>query len=145
MENLIKKLPIEVLYIIMSYSYQYQPLELRNDLISYYKTKNIIRNIFYLKYYLVLSIQKDFDLINLIFHLHCYNTGLQNIYTGCENKIYDLCNRNYMYSNNKNYSIINLINIAYPVQNHQLRFGTIWGLFTHDERNKFIAIHLLLI
>jgi hypothetical protein len=42
MENLIKKLPIEVLYIIMSYSYQYQPLELRNDLISYYKTKNII-------------------------------------------------------------------------------------------------------
>jgi hypothetical protein len=67
------------------------------------------------------------------------------MYTYCENKIYELCNRNYMYANNKNYSVKNLINTPYPTQNHQLRFGTIWGLLTHDERNKFISIHTLLI
>jgi len=142
MNKLINNLPNDVINIIISYTYKLQPLELRNDIISYVETKSIIRNIFYLKYYNLFSIKKNADLVHLVFQLNCFNIGLQNIYSSCENNIINLCNRNYMYSNNKNYSIINLINISYPIVNHEIRFGTVWGLLTSEERNKFISFNL---
>lgn len=141
LNKLINKLPIELFYHVLSYSYKYPPSSIRDDIISYIESRNIIRNIFYCKYLSLFTIEKKADIKHLVFHLHCYNTGLSNIYDGYEPKILELCNRNYMYSKNQNYNIQNLINIAYPVQNHELRFGTVWGLLTPEERNQFIYIH----
>ena len=66
MHRFIKKLPLEVIYIILSYTYKPQNIDLRNDIISFVLTKYNIINIFRLRYYNLsfLDIQK-----HLSFHI----------------------------------------------------------------------------
>ena len=45
MHRFIKKLPLEVIYIILSYTYKPQNIDLRNDIISFVLTKYNIINI----------------------------------------------------------------------------------------------------
>lgn len=143
MRYLMDKLPVEILYHIISYSYNLQPIDLRKDIISYTNTFKKITNIFNLKYRNIDLNNKYIYLSHLIFHLHCFSTGLQNLYSDCSNIIPDLCERNYIYKNgicpfNK---ISNILNIHIPVSNVTFRSRIYWGLLNCLEREKFLNIH----
>ena len=143
MKKLIDKLPIEIIHHIISYSYNIQPIDLRKDIISYSNTYLKITNLFYNKYKNADLTNKYVYLSHLIFHLHCFSSGLQNLYTNCSNILSDLCERNYSYKNgicpfNK---ISNILNIHMPVSNVTFRSRTYWGLLNCLEREKFINIH----
>jgi hypothetical protein len=143
MNQLMDKLPIEIIYHIISYSYNIQPIDLRKDIISYSNTFTKISNIFNLKYRNVDLTNKYIYLSHLIFHLHCFSKGLQNLYSDCSNIISDLCNRNYIYKNGIcNYNVIsNVLNIHLPVLNVTFRSRIYWGLLNCLEREKFLNIH----
>ena len=137
MNKLINKLPIEVIYIIHSFAYKFQPLELRKDIISYYQTKQIIEEFFYHKYSLSLINDKS-HYKHLLFHIHSYLTGLPNIYTYCQHKLFNVCKRNYMLKNKSNDFIQPIM--LYLFSNHKvdIRFRIYWGLLTVEERDEFI-------
>jgi hypothetical protein len=133
MNKLINKLPREVVDIIISYTYKPQPIELRNDIISFVLTKQNIINIFKIRYYSFefVHIQK-----NLSFHIYNFLIGLKNTYSECKNKLYEISKKNYIL-NNKNDSVDNII--KYFSNNYDI-FRFFWGLLTPEERNHFIDI-----
>jgi hypothetical protein len=46
----IHHLPIELISIIISYSYSPQPIEITKDILSYFESKSIIQGLFYMRY-----------------------------------------------------------------------------------------------
>ena len=141
MDFLIQQLPFELKNLILSYSYKFQPIELRNDIISYYNSKKVIVNLFYLKYnHLLTTSENNIYLTYLIYNLHCFLFGI-SFYSNCKSKIDKFCEKNYLFKNNLNYTIYKIINMSYPVSKPKLRFGIILGLLDPDERNEFIQIN----
>jgi hypothetical protein len=62
--KLLKNLPKEIINIIIQYTYELQPIELRKDIISFYITKNIVKNIFIYRNYTLYYIK------HVLFQLH---------------------------------------------------------------------------
>jgi hypothetical protein len=133
------KLPIEILYHIISYSYKIQPIDLRNDIISFYKTNNNIINIFMKRYY-NLSFISNSEYIKhlLLFHIISYLTRLKNTYTSNSPCIlFDVYKRIYMLKNK------NIENTHVYLQNHfNFNCKMYWGLLTPEERNEFIQLQI---
>lgn len=133
MNKLIDKLPREVVDIIIGYTYNLQPIQLRNDIISFVNTKQNIINIFKLRYYdLKVDINK-----HLSFHIYHFLIGQKNIYAECKNKIYEISKRNYLLNNN---NCDYLKNIFFKSCYNIYIFKIYWGLLTPEERNHFIDI-----
>lgn len=135
MNKFIKKLPTEIIDIIISYTYKPQSIELRNDIISFVLTKNIIINIFKKRYY-----NYNFTFVDiqplLSFHIYNFLIGLKNIYADCKNKLYEISKRNYILNNKNNCFVYNVIREF--SKNNNFLFKIFWGLFTPEERNHFI-------
>lgn len=143
MNKLINKLPIEILYHIMSYSYKIQPQDLRNDIISFYGTNNNIRNIFMNRYYNLSFLSKSEYSKHLLFHIISYLTRLKNIYTSNSPVIlFDVYKRNYMLKNIENKKILNIENNIYSQNHFNFNCKMYWGLLTPEERNEFINIQI---
>jgi hypothetical protein len=142
MNKLINKLPIENLYHIMSYSYKFQPIDLRNDIISFYETNNNIKNIFMIRYNNLSYISIYQYLKHLLFHIVSYLTGLKNKYNNCPYILFDVYKRNYMLKNNKNSIIENIENNIYSQNHFNFNYKMYWGLLTPEERNKFIKLQI---
>lgn len=123
MNKLINLLPIELIYHILSYSYNPQPIHLQKDIISYVKTKRVIHKIFYRRY---LPLDKSTINYHFTFHIHCFLTGMPNTYGTCENKRAHVCNRIFMHHKIKS--------------NPQLTYCVFWGLLTPEERDQFVEI-----
>lgn len=140
MNKFINKLPIEVIYIIQSYTYQFQLLELRKDIISYHESKPIIVDIFYKRYNRNGDTKSHFK--HLLFHIHAFLTGIPNLYTNCEHKLYNVCRRNYVLKN-KNNDYIKLLHYLFFINYLvDVRFNIYWALLTIKERNEFIHLHI---
>ena len=134
MNKSINKLPVEVINIIISYTYQFQPYELRKDIISYYLTKKIIKNIFVQRIYPLFYIK------HLLFHIHGFLKGIPNIYSNCCDKLIEVSKRIYIQKNI--YNLLTLYNYIYTKQKLNFIFNTYWGLLTIEERNQFIEIQI---
>jgi hypothetical protein len=125
------KLPIDIINIIIPYTYKLQPIDLRKDIISYYKTKNIVINIF---------IQRNYPLFyikHILFHLHGFLNGIPNLYSNCNNKLKEDKNRNHILKKN---NLLLLKNYNFTNKKLYFIFNTYWGLFTVTERDIFIEI-----
>lgn len=142
MNKLINKLPIEILYHVMSYSYKIQPKDLRNDIISFYKTNNNIRNIFTIRYASNSLINKYEYLKHLLFHLVSYLTGIKNMYTNCPYILFDVYKRNYMLKTVENKILFYIENNIYSNNYFGFNYKMYWGLLTPQERNKFIELQI---
>lgn len=121
------RLPIELIHHILSYSYKPQPKNLQADIISYYKTKTEIMEIFHFRYQ-----TNDINSMHklLSFHVQCFLTGLPNTYGNCENKIVEVYNRLFIWDkwnmNNK--------------KNPHFSDCIFWGLLLVEEREQFVEI-----
>ena len=125
----IKKLPKELISIIFSYTYQPQPILIRNDIISYYETNIIIRDIFRDRFLFHTDIYDDIK--SLLFNIINFITSVENntfVDYGYKKKLSHLSN-NY-------YKLRKLQDIC------NFRINVFWGLFTPDIRNRFIEICL---
>jgi len=139
MNKLMIKIPDEIINIIISYTYQIQPNELRKDIISYISTKNIIKKIFIERLYPLFYIN------HLIFHIHGYLKGMPPIYSNCNDKLIEICCRNFIKHKKNVYKIQNLLILcSYNFSKQKLHyiFNTYWGLLKLEERNKFIEIQI---
>ena len=127
MNKYMNRLPIELMYHILSYSYKPQPIDLQKDIISYYKTKTEIFKIFGHRYHTndIHSMHKM-----LSFHVQCFLTGLPNTYGNCENKITEVYRRLF---------ISNSLFMRNKINQH-LSDCIFWGLLFIEEREQFIEI-----
>jgi hypothetical protein len=127
MNHLIKRLPIEIINIIITYTYKPQSNKLQKDIISYFQTKDIIYNIFYKRYNMLLSLNKNIIFLNFMFHIACYIKGtLKNFFR-----------RTFMLHNSSNSIILNYENNMYK-NTPNSRFRFYWSLLMPEERDKFI-------
>jgi len=136
MNKYMKRLPEEVINLIIPYTYLPQNENLQKDIISYTYSLNVIINIFKERYQLLIENNNKVLFNHLLFHIYNFMIGLKNTYSNCQHIFFKIYNRNYKknISNfNSNYNINNLKN--------EFTFRVYWGLLTPDERNQFIYIH----
>ena len=135
----IRNLPIELILIIRAYSYSFQPIEIRNDLLSYFESKNIIRNLFSLRYQDLMPYERDADMNWLVSDLLCFmNRNRSNFYK-FRDEFNDICHRIYMLRDADPEKIRKIVNGTYA-KNIFFQFNVYWGLLTIDERNRFMEI-----
>jgi len=144
MNRLINTLPIEVINIILSYSYNIQSKELQKDIISYFQTKDIIYNIFYNRYHTLISIDKNAIFKHFQFHIASYIKGVENMYSYDDTYYYDdmlkdYIKRSFMLKDSSNSVIFEYEKNMYK-NTKTSRFRFYWGLLKPEERNIFIDI-----
>ena len=135
----IQNLPIELISIIISYSYSPQPIEIRNDILSYFESKAIIRNLFYQRYMYIASYEKDADMNWLVSDILCFMNCNRATYYKYQDQFYAICKRNYMLRDADHPRIKRIANRAH-YKNIFFQFHVYWGLLTPTERNHFIEI-----
>ena len=135
----IRNLPIELISIIISYSYSPQPIEITKDVISYFESRTIIRSMFSERYLDLMPYERDADLNWLVSDILCFMNNNRATYYRYQDQFYEICKRNYMLRNADNYRIKKIANRAH-YKNVFFQFHVYWGLLTPDERNRFIEI-----
>ena len=133
MAEIIRRLPTDLINIIISYTYSPQPIEIRKDIRSYFETKAIIRNIFYEKYEYQLVFERDADLNWLVCDLLCFMNRTRNRFYKQEISLF--------YEIYKKPGPIK--KISNPTYNRELHteFGVYWALLTPEERIRFINLY----
>ena len=135
----LNRLPTELMLIIRAYSYSPQPIEIRNDLISYFESKATIRNLFYLRYEDLMPYERDADMNWLVSDILCFMNHNRATYYKYQDQFYEICKRNYMLRNAEHPRIKRIANRAH-YKSVFFQFHVYWGLLTPDERNRFIEI-----
>ena len=135
----IRNLPIELISIICSYSYSPQPIEIRNDILSYFESRTIIRQLFSCRYKDLMPYERYADMNWLVSDILCFMNRHRATFHRFQDQFYDICKRNYMLRERENESIHKMVNNARN-RNIFFQFHIYWGLLTPDERNRFIEI-----
>lgn len=133
MAEIIRRLPADLINIIMSYSYSPQPIEIRKDIHSYFETKPVIRNIFYEKYEYQLVFERDADLNWLVCDLLCFMNRARNRFYKQEISLfYEIYKKP-----------VPIKKISNPTYNRELHteFGVYWALLTPKDRIRFINLY----
>jgi len=68
----IQNLPIELISIIISYSYSPQPIEITKDILSYFESKSIIQGLFYMRYKDLMPYERNVDMNWLVSDILCF-------------------------------------------------------------------------
>ena len=135
--NYMNRLPIELVYKIMAYSYNVQAKSLLDDICDYPKSKNDIIDKYYViwsMYYVENNLQHLFWVQNAIYSF--YNRGNPTS-LGYNDHFYGIISRLITITNNSNVaSFIRTINNR-PVQT---QINILWGLLTIDERKQMSNI-----
>ena len=140
-ESPFNKLPIELIYIIISYTYRPQSKELNKDIRNYYQSRKILLQSYH-NYWIFIcqqNIPTDKEwIINDLYRYSNKNTPTMN---GYQDEFYELFFRNFNIQTKEqvnqyitildNKSLDTLINIF-------------WGLLNFKERNEFISTHIIL-
>ena len=135
----IHNLPIELISIIISYSYSPQPIEITKDILSYFESKATIRNVFYLRYEDLMPYERDADMNWLVSDVLCYMNRNRATFYKYQDQFYAICKRNYMLRGVENDTIRKIVNDSRN-KNIFFQFNIYWGLLNSDERNHFIEI-----
>ena len=123
MNKLMNRIPIEIIYHILSYSYKPQPLQLQKDIISYVNTKTEIMEIFHLRYHINSNAIKN----HFTFHIESFLTALPNTYVQFENILDEVYTRLFVWNQT-------------PTKKHQVSHKVLWGLLKVEEREQFMRI-----
>jgi len=140
LNKLINTLPSEVINIIINYTYQFKPIDLRNDIISYVSTKITIQRIFEKRNYSSYGEDKYIIYNNLSFHIVCFMRGLNSLYTSCGNYTLDHIITRHQKWLNKEFFFKKLIILDKNSYVNKIKSAYLWALLTIGEREEFIAI-----
>jgi hypothetical protein len=136
MYEIIKRLPEDIINLIIPYTYSVQSKELVDDIQSYFSKKKIINTIYYGIWFDSHEEYADKNwLINdLISFANDYNATM----FGYKESFYNIFSRNIMLKNDEN-KVNNYI-IHLENENVEKQINICWGLFTPEEREDFIEI-----
>ena len=135
----IHNLPIELISIIISYSYSPQPIEITKDILSYFESKSIIQGLFYMRYKDLMPYERNADMNWLVSDVLCYMNRNRATFYKYQEQFYAICKRNYMLRDLENDRIRKIVNDSRNT-NIFFQFHVYWGLLTPEERNHFIEI-----
>ena len=134
--NFKKRLPIEIIHIILRYLQQPQSSILLADISSFSKTMATITNKYYEKWIIEWQSEKDQDINWLENDLILYANEYAPTGIGMQPKFKEILSR---FCNVKKASQYIFNNYAYSNNlTPKTRANILWGLFTPVERNEFI-------
>jgi len=139
MTEIIKRLPLEIVRMIIPYTYSPQPKEIIQDIHSYFETKKTICDMFYLRYVDILTHETHADMNWLVNDILCFMNSHRASFHKFADQLYEICSRNYMLRNVDPCIIRKIINNSYSKDIH-FQFRIYWGLLLPEEREQFIRI-----
>jgi len=139
LNNKLSKLPIEVLYCIMSYSYNVQSKTLIEDIKGYHLLKKMVHSLYYEKWEQQGLITNYKELVDwLVNYFFIYSNNNIATMIRFDDKMYNIISRNYMLIN-KDKSFINKYISNIESKDANIQINIFWGLFTLDERMEIIC------
>jgi hypothetical protein len=136
MKKFIDKLPQDIIYIIISYTYNLQNKELLDDIQNYTKAKKELLHNYYDYWISYINEEEPEDKYWLINDLISYSNNYKATMYGYTNNFYDIFYRNLLLKTNQDVDkyIINLDN-----KNANSQINIILGLLTKQQRDEFIC------
>jgi hypothetical protein len=132
-----KRIPMEIIYIILKYLRQPQSSILLKDITSFFSTMATITNIYYNKWIIERQSGKEEDINWLENDLILYANEYAPTGVGMQPKFKEILSRFCNIGKAKN---INFHNYAYSNKlSAKTRANMLWGLFTPVERDEFIG------
>ena len=138
----------DIMNIIISYTYSYQPPQLLEDIISYIKTKKILHQYYKIRYASINInlddiVSNDWFYNDVWWHLQDGLTGREHMMLVLKNKrlkTYQLYSRLYKFLNAEDSVIYTYLNerINKCSKNINLDTNIIWGLLKPNQRQRFI-------
>lgn len=137
--DLMKKLPLDLVQIILAYSYRPQPAYLCADIRSFIDTKKQICDTFYLRYKDILIHEERADMNWLTSDVMCYMNRNHASFHGYQDKFYEITSRHFLLQNKDRAKIYRIFSNLYkkPIFS---QFHILWGLLLPEEREHFIQI-----
>jgi hypothetical protein len=133
-----KRLPIELIYMILLYLRQPQSAILLKDISSFYRTMTTITNIYYEKWIVVRKFIKGEDTNWLENDMILYANENAPTGVGMQPKFKEILSR---FCNIKKVSRLNFQKYAYSNNlSAKTRANMLWGLFTPGERDEFVEL-----
>lgn len=136
MNNNIKKLPIDIVNYIISYTYSPQSKELTNDIKSYFKTKKKVFTYYHNMWFD--NMYEDSDKIWLINDLFSFANDYNPTIFSYVDSFYTIFSRNFMLKSDYNKIKMYISNLENEKIDKQINI--FWGILTPDERKDFIDI-----
>lgn len=141
LNKLINTLPSELINIIINYTYQFIPIDLKNDIVSYVNSKSIVEQLFIKRNYPSYDEDKYIIYNNLSFHIVCFMRGLHSLYSNTGIYTLDhILNRHSKWLN-IDFFLKKLIKIDKNSYINKLKTSYLWALLTKEEREEFISIN----
>lgn len=131
------KLPTEIINHILSYTYQFQPNNLLEDIKNFHETKKEIIKIYYNKWIIQYKFPEPEHKNWLINNLYRYANVYQAAYLGYTDHFYNIWFRNIRLKTKKQ---VNIYFEKIQQKNVNTEINIIWGLFTSQERNYIIKL-----
>ena len=133
-----KRLPIELIYMILLYLRQPQPAILLKDISSFSKTMTNITNIYYEKWIVVRKSKEGEDINWLENDMILYANEYAPTGVGMQPKFKEILSR---FCNIKKVSRLNFQKYACSNKlSAKTRANMLWGLFTPGERDDFVEL-----
>jgi hypothetical protein len=131
-----KKIPIEIIHMILIYLRQPQDPKLLADIFHFYKTMTIITNNHYKKWIVVRESMRGEDINWLENDLILYANQYSPTCIGIQSKFKEIISRSYMVKKTSEFTFEKYIksNKISP----KTRLNILWGLFTPVERDEFM-------
>jgi hypothetical protein len=134
-----KKLPIEIIYIILVYLRQPQDAKLLADILHFSKTMTIITNNYYKRWIVIRELKEVEDIIWLENDIILYANEYAPTCIGLKPKFKEIINRLCTVKNRMNiFTISSCSNKISP----KTKVNILWGLFTIAERDDFIRTNM---
>ena len=134
--NNIKKLPIDIVNYIISYTYSPQSKELRYDIQSYFKTKKKVFTYYHNMWFD--NMYEDSDKTWLINDLFSFANDYNPTIFSYVDSFYIIFSRNFMLKSDHNKIKMYISNLENDKIDKQINI--FWGILTPEERKDFIDI-----
>jgi hypothetical protein len=135
MQNLIRKLPIEIVQKIIPYTYNLQNKDLLEDIVNYKNTRNIIDKIYYEYWINLVESEEPNDKYWMINNIFAYTNDYKPTMNGYVEKFYRIFYRNPQLHN---ISEVNEYLEKLELKPVITQINVFWGLLTPIERNDII-------
>ena len=139
LNSFINTLPIELVNIIITYTYQLKTIDFQKDIISYVNSKCTVIQLFEKRNYTLFLNDKNIIYNHLMFHTVSFMRGLVNLYINCGHFTLNHILKRHPWLN-KDYFLKKLIIIDKNSYFNKIKFGYLWALLSIEERENFITI-----
>ena len=138
--NILNFLPIEIIYMIIPYTYEPQSKSLTNDIKNFYSTKATANKLYYDRFVIEIGEPEPSDKDYLINDLFWFSNQSIPTMNGYVDSFLNLFLRNISLKTNEQV-------LGYIRKTEEREVATqiniFWGLFTLEERNSFLKLHII--